>query len=297
MQMVIANAASGEPYPIDTLMLFMANMAWNSAMNTSGTRELLRARDERGDYRIPFVVVSDAFYSETVAFADLVLPDTTYLERYDAISLLDRPISEPDAPADAIRHPVIAPDRDVRPWQDVLVDLAARLDFPAFTKLDGTRKFVDYRDFIVRYERAPGIGFLAGFRGADGSKALVGEPNPGQWDAYIDNGAYFASPLPESLQWNRFANRGYLEFAKRCGFVTDVEPIVMQLWSEPLQKFRLLGEGLYEGPRPSDPIDAAPRARGAVTARGRADRFEKRAWSPRCTRSRSAGSLAFERRR
>ena len=134
MHMVIANAVAGDPYPIDTLMLFMANMAWNSAMNTGRTRENLRAKDASGEYRIPFVVVSDAFWSETVAFADLVLPDTTYLERYDAISLLDRPISEPDAAADAIRHPVIAPDRDVRPWQDVLVDLAGRLDFPAFTQ-------------------------------------------------------------------------------------------------------------------------------------------------------------------
>ena len=37
-----------------------------------------------------------------VAYADLVLPDTTYLERHDAISLLDRPISEPEAMCDAI---------------------------------------------------------------------------------------------------------------------------------------------------------------------------------------------------
>ena len=63
-------------------------------------------------------------------FADLVLPDTTYLERYDAISLLDRPISEPDAAADAIRHPIVELDRDVRPWQDVLVELASRLKLP-----------------------------------------------------------------------------------------------------------------------------------------------------------------------
>ena len=256
MHMVIANAVAGDPYPIDTLMLFMANMAWNSAMNTGRTREHLRAKNANGDYKIPFVVVSDAFWSETVAFADLVLPDTTYLERYDAISLLDRPISEPDAAADAIRHPVIAPDRDVRPWQDVLVELAGRLDFPAFTRPDGKPKFRDYHDFIVRYERAPGVGFLAGFRGADGSKSLVGEPNPKQWDAYIANQSFFVHHLPEAHQWYRFANRGYLEFAKRSAFITDVEPIVLQLWSEPLQKFRLAGQGLYDGPRPRDPVDA-----------------------------------------
>ena len=66
-----------------------------------------------------------------VAYADLVLPDTTYLERYDCISLLDRPISEADGPADAIRQPVVAPDRDVRPFQDVLLDLGHRLALPA----------------------------------------------------------------------------------------------------------------------------------------------------------------------
>ncbi len=41
MHMVIANAANHDPYPIDTLLLFMANMAWNSSMNTAGTREML----------------------------------------------------------------------------------------------------------------------------------------------------------------------------------------------------------------------------------------------------------------
>ena len=49
-----------------------------------------------------------------VAYADLILPDTTYLERHDAISLLDRPICAADGDADAIRWPVLLPDRDVR---------------------------------------------------------------------------------------------------------------------------------------------------------------------------------------
>ena len=257
MHMVIANAVAGDPYPIDTLMLFMANMAWNSSMNTTGTRAMLAARHDDGSYKIPFVIVADAFASETVAYADLVLPDTTYLERFDAISLLDRPISEPDSAADAIRHPVIALDRDVRPWQEVLVELAGRLKFPAFTGADGGRKFAGYEDFIVRFERAPGIGFLAGWRGKDGTRSLVGAPNPAQWQAYKDNKAFFAFHLPDAIKWHRYANLGYLEFAKKVGFVGEVEPIVMQIYSEPLQKFRLAGQGLYNGPCPTDPADRA----------------------------------------
>ncbi|MGI8896394.1 MAG: molybdopterin oxidoreductase family protein [Casimicrobiaceae bacterium] len=257
LHMVIANAAAGDPYPIDTLMLFMANMAWNSAMNTSGTRDALAAKNADGSYKIPFIVVADAFSSEIVAFADLVLPDTTYLERFDAISLLDRPISEPDTPADAIRQPIVALDRDVRPFQEVLVELASRLKFPAFTNDDGSRKFSGYEDFIVRYERAPGIGFLAGWRGSDGKRSFVGAPNPKQWEAYAANKAFFAFHLPDSLKWHRYANLGYLEFAKKVGFVGEIEPIVMQIYSEPLQKFRLAGQGLYAGPQPTDPVDRA----------------------------------------
>jgi sulfite dehydrogenase (quinone) subunit SoeA len=252
MHMVIKNAVNHDPYPIDTLILFMANMAWNSSMNTEQTQAMLRARDEKtGDYKIPFLVVADAFDSETVRFADLVLPDTTYLERYDAISLLDRPISEPDAAADAIRHPILKPDRDVRPWQDVLVELASRLQFPAFTALGGARKFKDYPDFITNYERAPGIGFLSGFRGKAGDTPLRGEPNPNQWQAYIGAQSFFAHHWPENMKYMRFVNKAYLDEAARVGFIGKSEPIVMQLYSEPLQKFRLAGEGRYHGSMPT----------------------------------------------
>ena len=96
MHNVITNAVKGDPYSIDTLMIFMANMSWNSTMNTMEVREHLNAKDENGEFKIPFLVICDAFQSEMVAFADLVLPDTTYLERHDAMSMLDRPISEFD---------------------------------------------------------------------------------------------------------------------------------------------------------------------------------------------------------
>ena len=137
MHSVIRNAWAGEPYEIDTLFMFMANVAWNSSMNSAGTAEMLQAKKADGTYRIPHIIYSDAFFSETVAYADLILPDTTYLERHDCISLLDRPICEADHAADAIRWPVVEPDREVRGFQSVLVDLAGRLGLPPFVTADG----------------------------------------------------------------------------------------------------------------------------------------------------------------
>ena len=255
MHMVIKNAVNSDPYPIDTLILFMANMSWNSSMNTAEVQDMLREKDEHGDYKLPFIVTSDAFHSEMVNFSDLVLPDTTYLERFDTISMLDRPISEPHAACDAIRQPIIDPDRDVRPWQEVLIDIGTRLNFPALTEPDGSARFADYKDFITNWEKAPGIGFLAGWRGENGDEHMVGTPNKNQWQSYIDNDCFFEHTLPEEQRYFRFANKDYLEWAKSVGFNSHSGPIVMELYSETLQKFRLAGQGLYDGPQPNTDED------------------------------------------
>ena len=252
MHMVIHNAVKGDPYEIDTLMLFMANMAWNSSMNTANTMDMLREKRADGEYKIPFIVNSDAFHSEMVNYSDLVLPDTTYLERFDTISMLDRPISEPHAACDSIRQPVVDVDRDVRAWQEVLVDLATRLEFDDFIHADGAPKYQDYQDFIINHERAPGIGFLAGWRGEEGDQHLRGAPNPQQWQAYIDNECFFEYHLEPKQQFYRHANRDYLELAQQAGWVGSTEQIVIEVYSEKLQKFRLAGQGLYDGPMPSD---------------------------------------------
>ena len=249
MHNVITNAWRGDPYPIDTLFLFMANMAWNSTMNTSAVRGMLTDRDERGEYRIPFLVVCDAFQSETTAFADLILPDSTYLERHDAMSLLDRPISEFEGPVDSVRVPVVPPTGDCKPFQEVLIELASRLGFPAFVNADGTRKYRDYPDFVVRYETAPGsgIGFLAGWRGKDGEKSMRGEPNPKQWEMYAQNNCVFQYHLPPGLQYMRNWNRDYLSWARDMGLRRDFDPIVIHLYSEFLQRFRLAAQGKRPG--------------------------------------------------
>ena len=245
MHMVISNAYAGDPYKIDTLFMYMANMSWNSSMNTSGVMNMLTDKDEKGEYVIPRIIYSDAYSSEMVAYADLILPDTTYLERHDCISLLDRPISEADGAADAIRWPVIEPDRDVRGFQSVIVDLGARLGLPGFINEDGSPKYKDYADYIVNHLRKPDIGPLAGFRG-DGSAEGRGSVNPKQLEAYIENGGFYVAHIPDEAKYFKPWNSAYQNWAVELGLYDSPMPYIFNLYSEPMRKFQLAAEGVGE---------------------------------------------------
>ncbi|MGA0427987.1 MAG: molybdopterin oxidoreductase family protein [Paracoccaceae bacterium] len=242
MHMVISNAYAGDPYKIDTLFMYMANMSWNSSMNTKGVIDMLTDKDESGEYVIPRIIYSDAYSSEMVAYADLILPDTTYLERHDCISLLDRPICEADAAADAIRWPVIEPDRNVRGFQSVLCDLGARLNLRGFVNADGTQKYMDYADYIVNHIRKPGIGPLAGFRG-DGTASGRGDVNPEQLDRYIENGGFFVEHVPEEARYYKPWNAAYQDWAVAMGLYDSPQPYLFNLYVEPMRKFQRAAEG------------------------------------------------------
>jgi anaerobic selenocysteine-containing dehydrogenase len=258
MHMVISNAHAGNPYKIDTLFMYMANMSWNSSMNTNSVMDMLTDKDENGEYVIPRIIYSDAYSSEMVAYADLILPDTTYLERHDCISLLDRPICEADAAADAIRWPVIEPDRDVRGFQSVLVDLGARLGLPGFVNEDGSAKYADYADYMINHERKPGIGPLAGWRSEDDTGR--GPVNPEQIDRYIKNGGVWIKHVPENAGYFKPWNTDYQDWAVETGLYDSPQPYLFQLYVEPLQKFNNAANGIGDHQPPENMRDQLKRA-------------------------------------
>lgn len=253
---VIRNAWAADPYKIDTLFLFMANMSWNSGMASGEMQRMLADRNGAGDYRIPHLIYVDAYHSEMVNYADLILPDTTYLERHDCISILDRPISDADHVADAIRSPVVEPDRDVRPFQSVLLDLGARLGLGALCNADGSPRYPGgFADYMVQHERAPGLGLLAGWR-ADGQASGKGAPNPEQLAHYQAAGHFWKQEVPESARYYKMANADYLRWAESLGLLANrplpescspqsggLRPYVFQLYAEVLARFRNAARG------------------------------------------------------
>jgi sulfite dehydrogenase (quinone) subunit SoeA len=244
MHMLIPNAHAGDPYRIDTLFLYMANMAWNSSMNSGEVIKMLTDQGADGEYIIPRIIYSDAYASEMVAYADLILPDTTYMERHDCISLLDRPISEPDAAGDSIRWPVVEPDRDVRPFQSVLLDLGARLGLPPMVREDGAPKFKDYADYIQNHIRRPGVGPLIGWRGADGAQTGRGDANPNQLDRYIENGGFFQAHVPAAGAFYKPWNMAYQDWAVQTSLFESPQPYLFSIYSEPMRRFQAAAEGI-----------------------------------------------------
>ncbi len=136
------------------------------------------------------------------------------------------------------------PDRDVRPFQDVLIDLGARLKLPGLINPDGTPKYPGlYPDYIINHERKPGVGMLAGWRGANGGDSGIGAVNPRQLDHYIANQCFWRREMPHEAHYFKPWNAAYLKWATEMGFLDRPEPIFIELYSETLQKFRLAARG------------------------------------------------------
>jgi anaerobic selenocysteine-containing dehydrogenase len=72
---------------------------------------------------------------------------------------------------------------------------------------------------------------------------MRGEPNPRQWEMYAQNNCVFQYRLPPSYQYMRNWNRGYLDWSQRNRITRYAEPILVHLYSEVLQKFRLAAQG------------------------------------------------------
>ncbi|MBT7942481.1 MAG: molybdopterin-dependent oxidoreductase [Alphaproteobacteria bacterium] len=75
---------------------------------------------------LPFTVAVTPFYDESAALADLILPDATYLEKYD----FEDGVSANQIAEYYIRQPVIPPQGKARDFKDVCCEMAEKMGFP-----------------------------------------------------------------------------------------------------------------------------------------------------------------------
>ncbi|ODR83523.1 molybdopterin oxidoreductase, molybdopterin-binding subunit, partial [Haladaptatus sp. W1] len=158
-QEIYGSAKDGYPYPIKAL--FIRPYSNNHVMSVPGGDAIT---DIIGDTdTIPLVVASDTVIGETSKYADYILPEPTYLERWENFGtypnkrLADEKISQP-----AVK---VVPD--ARPFEEVLIDMWKRMDLPgvgdgAILDASGNRHPLNTaEDFYVKlaaniaYDRTP----------------------------------------------------------------------------------------------------------------------------------------------
>lgn len=151
---------TGRPYPAEIACLYFANPTFS----VSASLRMREALD-----RVPFVVSFSPYPDESTAVADLVLPDHTFLERWED----DPTRRNVGFPVLGLRQPVRAPLYDTRATADVLLALAAALGGPL------ARAF-PWRD-------TPAV-LQARLRGLYQARAGAAAPRavPGSFDAFWD---------------------------------------------------------------------------------------------------------------
>ncbi len=109
-----AAAAKGVPYQVNVLMVYEANPAYSLA-----NAPAFRAAAEK----IPFIVSFASSMDETAAMADLILPNHTYLERWDS-SLTPPGLQYPVA---GLTRPVVGPLYNSRHTAEVMTEVAKQV--------------------------------------------------------------------------------------------------------------------------------------------------------------------------
>lgn len=109
-----ARVAGGDSPPVKALLLYYANPVASSANPEQAAKAL---------ERVPLVVSFSPFLDESSRYAHLILPDCTYLERWQDAPA---PPSVP-FPVWGLVQPIVAPLHDTRATGDVLLTLASQL--------------------------------------------------------------------------------------------------------------------------------------------------------------------------
>lgn len=121
-----------DPYPIKAWMVYSQNVL-QSIPDPWKTKEAIEKLD--------LMVVVDVMPMEQYLYADLVLPEATYLERYDDLYT----VKNAKKPFAAIRQPIIDPLYDSKPGWWIAKETAKRLGLEEHFQWDTIEEYMDYR--------------------------------------------------------------------------------------------------------------------------------------------------------
>ncbi len=108
-------------------------------MGQNDWQEAVCERDANGEYKLELLVSFEIMMSETAKYADLVLPDKSYFERWE---LLYMPWWYNFGPGVTLRQPVVDPPGECRHSNEIFIELGKRL----------TPEYFQFEDDIAYYD-------------------------------------------------------------------------------------------------------------------------------------------------
>ncbi len=148
IQELIEPMITGEPYPIKGLIAYGINL-FHSIPNVPRTKEALKKLD--------LYVAIDILPQEHVMWADVILPEATYLERYDDLVLVSH-----KTPFIQLRTPAHEPLFDTKPGWWIARELGLRLGLEAYFPWRTIEEYLETRLQSIGFdlETLKGMGTL-----------------------------------------------------------------------------------------------------------------------------------------
>ncbi len=122
---------SGKPYPIKGWFVYSTNIM-NALPNEAETLKAIQALD--------LLVVIDTMPSEIAGYADVVLPESVFLERHDELQ-----VGWGRRGWMSLRQPVVAPPAEQKPMWWIAKELAGKLGIPECMPFKDMKEYLAYR--------------------------------------------------------------------------------------------------------------------------------------------------------
>ncbi|BAI81155.1 molybdopterin oxidoreductase, molybdopterin-binding subunit [Deferribacter desulfuricans SSM1] len=165
----------GVPYPVKGLFVYKQNPV-ESVPNRKKTLQMLE--------QMEFICTIDVAMSDTAWYSDVVLPESTYLERWDPVHSLNGIV-----PIAVMRQPVIEPLFDTKPMFEIMCNLAHRFmereDFWEDTSEEDLEMFKE--TCLKRLTKNPVKDF---------AKYQVSQ-YPGAFEKLLKDGVFYLSDKPK----------------------------------------------------------------------------------------------------
>ena len=202
MQEAGPNHLKGDPYKLDTAMFYLTNPIW-SAPNGKVWEEAMKD---------VFIIDTSPYGAETAMYADIIVPDHTYLER-----LQDAPTYPFEGwPMAQLRVPAVKPVHDTKVYGDILIEIGKRMKGPMgeyYKALGDTENVV--RHLAKGFEKDPGDNGVNSF------------------ESWKEKGVWYKKPY----HWRQFRGEFYEWDGKGYNNQMSPEEVKAKLLKTPSGKF------------------------------------------------------------